>query len=68
MSKFKMKDQVSAVVKVGKLVTTFPKAADDKTALIQLLEKHGLGLANVVTFKTHQVLLEKQKGRAKAKY
>jgi hypothetical protein len=68
MSNFKMKDQFSAVIKVGKLVTTFPNAADDKVTLIQLLEKHGLGVSNVVTFKTFQVLDEKQKGRQKAKY
>ena len=68
MSNFKMKEQFGAVIKVGNMITKFSKAADDKVTLIQLLEKNGLGVTNIVTFTTHKVLLEKQKGRTKAKY
>ena len=62
------KDQFSVVVKVGKLVTTFPKAADSKEQLVELLKKNGMGVSNIVTFKTFKVAVEKQRGRTGSKY
>ena len=66
--KAKMKDQFSALVKVGSKTTMFSQAADSKELLFQLLQKHGLGICNVVSVKEFKVLDEKQRGRAKAKY
>ena len=68
MKSVKMKDQFSAVVKVGNKITTFAKAADTKEDLILLLEKHGMSVSNVVAVKEFKVLVEKQRGRTKAKY
>jgi hypothetical protein len=63
-----MKDQFSAVVKVGKKMTTFAKSADSLEKLELLLNKHGMSIANVVTIKTFKVSVEKQRGRTKSKY
>ena len=66
--KFEMKDQFSALVKVGNKTTMFAQFADTEDQLIILLEKHGMSISNVITIKTFRVLVEKQRGRAKAKY
>jgi tRNA A58 N-methylase Trm61 len=63
-----MKDQFSAVVKVGSKMTTFAKSADSIEKLEELLNKQGMSIANVVTIKTFKVSVEKQRGRTKAKY
>ena len=63
-----MKDQFSAVVKVGSKMTTFAKSADSLEKLEELLNKHGMSISNVVTFKKFQVPTEKKRGRTKAKY
>jgi hypothetical protein len=68
MKSVKMKDQFSAVVKVGNKMTTFAKSADTKENLILLLEKHGMSVSNIVAVKSFKVLVEKQRGRTKARY
>ena len=68
MKKVNMKEQFSALVKVGSKMSMFSRAADSKELLVQLLEKHGLGVANIVTIKSFSVLEEKQRGRTKSKY
>lgn len=68
MKKPEMKEQVSALVKVGKIRSMFPHSADSEELLIAKLEKHGMSVSNVVTFKTHHVLVEKPRGRHKSKY
>ena len=66
--KFEMKDQFSVLVKVGNKTTMFSKSADSKDELVAMLKKQGLGVSNVVSFRTFKTLVEKQRGRASAKY
>ena len=62
------KDQFSALVKVGSKTTVFAQAADSKELLVQLLQKHGLGVSNIVTIKEFKVAVEKTRGRQRSKY
>lgn len=66
--KKQFKDQFSAVIKVGNKVSTFPKSADTKEILLKLLSEHGLGVSNLIAVKKFDILVEKQRGRAKSKY
>jgi hypothetical protein len=68
MKKAVFKDQFSVVVKVGNKMTTFAKSADSREKLVELLEKHGMGVSNIVAVKTFQVAVEKQRGRTGSKY
>jgi len=68
MLKAVFKDQFSALVKVGSKTTMFARAADSKELLVQLLEKHGLGVSNIVAIKEFKVSVDKPRGRAKSKY
>jgi len=69
MKAIKTKTQHSALIKVGNLKPTmFPHACDTEELLIKSLEKHGLGIENIVSTKTHQVSIEKTRGRSKSKY
>jgi hypothetical protein len=69
MKAIKTKIQHSALIKVGNLKPTmFPHACDTEELLIEKLEKHGLSVENIVSTKTHQVSIEKTRGRSKSKY
>lgn len=55
--KVEFETKFSAIIKVGKITSTFHESCDSKAKLMKVLERNGMSAENIVKIKTH--LIEK---------
>jgi hypothetical protein len=63
-----MKTKFKATIKVLGKTSTFSKSSDTVQGLITLVKNEGMSVSNIVSITPFNVVEEKPRGRAKAKY